>query len=244
MNLSKKYLMSLKKRIRLFFNKRFYIKNVGNTKFLLDIVNRVDRHIDVSGSYESTQVKYFFNLLKNNNCSMFCDVGAHWGYYSVLAAKQFDFKELEIHAFEPDAINRYQLYANLFLNKLVKKVNVHDYGISNYNGQVAFHNFHEGNRGRSHISTDGDSTIDVRRMDDVLSVKNKKIAIKIDVEGHEVSAVSGMSELLKNNQCVLQIESFGDELPSLSKEMKLIGYKKINSIESDHYYSNIENIEK
>ncbi len=242
MNIYKKYWMSIRKRLRLARNERFFIKNIGDVLFLLDIKNRVDRHIDVSENYEPEQVKFFFQLLQNNVCSVFVDIGAHWGYYSMLMAKQTRLKPLDIHAFEPDRINRYQLYANLFLNKLEQIVKVYDCGLSDHNGQASFYNYHEGNRGRSHISAQGMSSIEVRCIDNILSITDKVIGIKIDVEGHESNVVAGMTELLRNNRCILQIESFEDVLPRLSMQLKEAGYKHIKCIESDHYYSNIDSL--
>jgi FkbM family methyltransferase len=234
--------MSIRKRLRLSLNARFFLKSIDGVVFLLDIKNRVDRHIDVSNRYEAEQVKYLLNLFKSNACTVFCDVGSHWGYYSLLVAKQTELKEMQIHAFEPDKINRYQLCANLFLNKLEHMVNVHDCGISNSDGKVSFHSFNEGNRGRSHISADGENVIEVRRLDDILSLKDKVIGIKIDVEGHESNAVKGMMQLLKNNKCIMQVESFESALPELTELMQASGYKHINCIEDDHYFSNISGL--
>jgi len=242
MKFIKKHWMSIRKRLRLAISERFFLKRVGNTLFLLDIRNKVDRHVDVSNGYETKQVKYLTQLLKNSGCGVFCDIGAHWGYYSILLAKCPGFERVEFYAFEPDKVNRYQLYANLFINKLEQVIKVYTCGLSDYDGEASFQSYDESNRGKSRLSSQGDSSVTVNRLDGLLSFKDEVIGFKIDVEGHEVGVVAGMQELLKNNKCILQIESFADKLSSLSLQMENLGYKKIHSIKNDHYFSNIGNI--
>jgi len=242
MKFIKKHWMSIRKRLRLTISERFFLKRVGDTLFLLDIRNKVDRHVDVSNGYEVEQVKYITQLLKSNACSVFFDVGAHWGYYSILLAKHPGFEGVEFCAFEPDKVNRYQLYANLFLNKLEQVIKVYTCGLSDYDGDASFYSYDESNRGKSKISSQGMSSISVNRLDGLLSFKDEVIGFKIDVEGHEVSVIGGMQKTLEDNKCILQIESFENKLPSLSLQMENLGYKKMHSIKNDHYFTNIENI--
>ena len=44
--------------------------------------------------------------------------------------------------------------------------------------------------------------------DEILNFQNNNLAIKIDVEGHELNVLKGIQNLLKKNKCVLQIEIF------------------------------------
>ena len=44
--------------------------------------------------------------------------------------------------------------------------------------------------------------------DDYIKLTNEKISIKIDVEGHELRVLKGIKNIIKQNQCVLQIEIF------------------------------------
>jgi len=230
--------MSLKKDLYLVLGKRFFIKKVSKLLYLIDIKNRVDRRIDTFSEYEQTQINFFFSRLKKDGCSCFIDIGAHWGHYSMLFASEDYFDQAAIHTFEPDKINRYQLYANLFLNKLHNRISVYDCAISSAEGELKFHHFDEKNRGKSHISDNGEITVKTKKIDSLIKLKNNMIGIKIDVEGHELDVIYGMSELLNNNKCVLQIESFEEILPTLITKMTDLGYTRINSIQSDHYFSN------
>jgi len=238
MKLYKKLWMSLRKRVFLLLRKRYHVKNVKGLTYLLDMRNRVDRHIDTFSKYEKPQIDFFLSKLKNSNCTVFMDIGSHWGHYSLLFANEPCFDQAKIYAFEPDKFNRYQLYANLFLNKMHNRIKVFECAISSEEGELRFHHFAENNRGRSCIAEDGEVVVKTARLDTVLPMEGKILGIKIDVEGHELDVISGMINTLKKNTCVLQIESFPDVLPELKKTMTKLGYSMINTISSDHYFSN------
>jgi FkbM family methyltransferase len=234
----KKLWLSIRKRIFLLLGKCFHVKAVKGLSYLLDMKNQVDRKVDAFAEYEKPQLIYFFSILKQSKCNCFVDIGSHWGYYSLLFANETCFSEAEIHAFEPDRINRYQLYANLFLNKLQDRINVYEYAISSTEGELRFHRFDDNNRGRSCIAENGEVVVKTARLDTLLNTENKIIGIKIDVEGHELDVISGMQETLKNNICILQIESFTDVFAALKKSMSEMGYVKMATIGSDHYFIN------
>ena len=67
-------------------------------------------------------------------------------------------------------------------------------------------------------------------------MEGKRIAIKIDVEGHEVNVINGALKLLSENDCVLQVECF-TAVPELEGILRAIGYKRKNSISGDHYFA-------
>lgn len=236
MRFQKRFWMSIRKNFFLFIGKRFHIKKVRGLTYMLDMRNRVDRYVDAFSIYEKPQIDFLFSQLKKNKCSCFIDIGAHWGYYSLLFAKEACFDQAEIHAFEPDKINRYQLYGNLFLNKLQDRIVVYDCAISKEEGEARFHRFGENNRGKSCITDDGEIVVKTARLDTHIKKKDESIGVKVDVEGHELDVIAGMTELLSNNACMLQIESFAESLPVLKGAMADLGYTMINTIADDHYF--------
>jgi FkbM family methyltransferase len=236
MRVHKKIFMSLKKRFYLSIGKRFHIKKIRGLIYMLDMKNRVDRQVDAFSIYEKPQVDFLFAQLKDNSCGCFLDIGSHWGYYSLLFAKESCFEHAKIYAFEPDMVNRYQLYGNLFLNKLQDRVRVFEYAISKEEGEVKFHRFDDNNRGRSRVADDGELVVRTARLDTHVKEKGQTIGVKIDVEGHELDVIAGMTELLANNNCILQIESFVEVLPALKEVMDDLGYSMINTIMEDHYF--------
>jgi len=229
-----KFRRSLFKRMREIRGQRYYVKRTGGLTYLLDRENRVDRFMDAAGNYEAEQQTYLFVMMAENNIDAFLDVGAHWGLYSLRVQQQFG-SAMEIHAFEPDALNRNQLHANLFLNDL-DSIRVHDYGISDQSATLGFHREDKSNRGMSKITASGERQIAVRRLDDVLAWQGRRVCLKIDVEGHEAQAIVGMQRFLQENFCLLQMESGQTDPESVLGESIGANYRYIKSIGHDHYF--------
>lgn len=237
--LLRRWIPSVNRRVRLATGNRFFLARAHGKRFLLDIQNLIDRRIAAWGTFEPEQVERFLGEAKRRRPRIFLDVGACWGYYSLLMHGLPGLEE--IHAFEPDPVNRSQLFANILINEAHAGIRVHDYGISDRSGRIAFSAAGERNRGSSHVAgpagAEDGTAIEVRALDEVMQPSGERIFIKIDVEGHELQAVAGMRHLLQANDCFLQIESFETNLPRLVSAMRDLGYRKEASVESDHYFT-------
>jgi hypothetical protein len=81
-----------------------------------------------------------------------------------------------------------------------------------------------------------------KKGDDVLKIKNKKVLLKIDTEGHEEFVIKGLKEFLKKNKIFLQIEIYDQHFKKTNKLLKKLNFLKINSFSSDskidYYYKN------
>lgn len=236
MRLVHKTWLSVRKRFFLLMGKRFFVKRVGPHRFLLDIRNRVDRFVESDGGYEKAQTRFLMNLLHEHACEAFFDIGAHWGYYAILLHGDSRFNGLRVVVFEPDRKNAYQLYANLFLNDLEDRIEVQLLGLSDHDGEAAFSRHHLGNRGASGISDLGTANIPVRRFDSLYQLQSQRLGFKIDVEGHELAVLAGMSDTLRDNFCVLQIELFQDKRNEFIERMRRAGYRNVEAIGNDHYF--------
>ena len=77
---------------------------------------------------------------------------------------------------------------------------------------------------------------------DLIPIKliKEKIAIKIDVEGHELNVLQGMRDIIEKNKCVLQIEVFQKNYDELNKFLISLGYKKTYEVKdrSNYFYNN------
>ncbi|MGH7087449.1 MAG: FkbM family methyltransferase [Stellaceae bacterium] len=234
----KRLVPSVRKRIaRLTWTDGFAIVRSRNARFLVNYRNYVDRQIAFYDDFETEQLEYLLKNIRKFDCSTFIDVGANIGYYSVHVAKNEVVSKLV--AFEPDSRNCDQLAANLFLNGLSDRVNVHRVALTNRTGKVTFNAFPDTSTGQSRISLNGVGIeVDAVRLDDVLALKNENVAIKIDVEEHEQSVVEGMRELLVANRCLLQVEVFPKNLSQFRTVLKSFGYRVVHVIEPDHYFTN------
>lgn len=198
--------LALRKRALLGVRGRYFVVRRRRIKFLVDILNYIDRNIEAYGGYENSLVEQLIADAKSMNGDIFIDIGANIGLYSLNAALHFP--EMEVHAFEPDQRNLAHLHANLFLNNLQDRVKVHPVALSDHEGEVRFHRHSADNPGRSSVSADGNLRVAVTRLDNLVAVRDRKIVIKIDVEGHELAVLKGMSRLLSENNCHVQVEAF------------------------------------
>ena len=78
--------------------------------------------------------------------------------------------------------------------------------------------------------------------DKTIKLKNKKICIKIDAEGHEHEVLQGLKNLLNYNEIFLQVEVFEKNFNKINKYLKSQKFKCINAIsndgKTDYYYKN------
>lgn len=229
------------------FLKRYHIATHGGysvgraygARFLFDWRHSLDKKVALE-LYEHGQINYLISVAGKIKSEMFLDIGSHAALYSIVMKTRFP--GLEVHAFEPDRTNLCQLYANLFVNRLQGRINVHEHGISDIEGTVSFDASDEtSSRGTRRISATGKSAIQVKPLDAVLQHTHRVVVVKIDVEGHECNVIDGARTFLTSNRCFLQIESSGERLEQLENQMSGLGYRLIASL-GDHFFTNIESI--
>ena len=152
------------------------------------------------GLYELDTHRQLRRILRPG--SHFADVGANIGYFTTVAA-QLVGPGGRVDAFEPDPINRERLQRHLDSNHLADRVRVHPVGAGAEPGRVTLYHPKPGsgiNHGSASIyqSVVGESdsyAIEIVRVDQVLD--RVPDLIKMDIEGAELSAIEGMSGLLK-----------------------------------------------
>ena len=71
---------------------------------------------------------------------------------------------------------------------------------------------------------DGSYEVKIVRLDDALSLSNRALLIKIDVEHYECHVLAGMTRTLRENRCPVQIEAF-DNRDQVVAMMAEIGYE-------------------
>ena len=74
--------------------------------------------------------------------------------------------------------------------------------------------------------------------DNIIKIKNEKIALKIDVERHEDKVLEGFNNLLKFNQVILQIELFEKRQRNIINYLKKKEFIHFKTIEKDFYFKN------
>lgn len=162
-----------------------------------------DLVLTVSSKSEADLLKYF-HIQKGK---VFLDIGANAGKYSIYLGRNQE--NIKVYSFEPSPSTFNILKRNIELNDLNEKVRIFNIGISEKVDELQFANSRSAT-GLSYIISDEDkkllvdgfeiTTVKVRSLDGLLSKEKVAIEdielIKIDVENHEKSVISGAIETL------------------------------------------------
>lgn len=185
------------------------------------------------GGYEQELQTETAKLLAGCTGGIVLDIGANLGSYTVPVAKAHP--HLTVHSFEPQRVVYYQLCANVFLNRL-DNVYCYQYGLSDaeWAEPLVMPDYEkESNIGAFSVDpavrekdyevrTEGATEFINCVKLDLLKLTNVRL-IKIDVEGHELEALSGAYETLQiNNFPPIIFESWTWKFPE--KRAKLMGY--------------------
>ena len=161
--------------------------------FHLDVPSRNANWYSESG-YEPFSSAIFRSA--SLTADVIIDIGAHIGYYSCLAASVRP--EARVIAIEASPENGLVISSNATLNGF--NVELHNAAFSNSPGRVNFQiteaSDNCGLSGHPNSPTVGQIDIVAITGDDLVITPNQKLVMKIDVEGHELSALQGMEQVL------------------------------------------------
>lgn len=243
----------------------FAIKHIGGialcqhgsgSKFLLDLDDRVDADLYLN-NYDCSDIKLFSRHVSIRQCDIFIDIGAKFGLWTAYLVKST--KIDRIYAFEPDPRNFAQLMSTIFLNSLYNKVEAFNVALSNENGEAELYlgrmrhknNMNKYFAGTSSLIFDESMhrkeitvKVAVQRLDDNFNIQNRRIAIKIDVEGSELSALKGAERALRTNDCVLCIELWGhdNKFQISDNYLRGLGYKYDGKIGDNYFYLKMDHV--
>lgn len=181
--------------------------------------------------------KFLVQEVKEGDC--FLDLGAHYGYFSLLASKIVG-KTGQVHSFEPSPKTFNILQKN---EGLQNNISAYNLAVSDLNEDLIFHEFPnlyseynainiEQFKDASWYQKNQAQKIKVKsvKLDDFIAEKKLFPAmIKIDVEGAEFKVISGMMNFLQENAPILIVEflesSRGNKEHKLAeKELNSLGY--------------------
>ena len=214
---------------------------IGGIRYAIDYREPIMRTVLRRGYREPEQIVFFFNEARARGASVFLDVGANFGYYSLLAARLGIFDE--IHAFEPHPETYKRLLWHIKANNFDGAITPHNVAASDGVRQMRMQQVKGGNSGILQVLADspddnappGTVVINAVPLDSALAFRGKNVCVKIDVEGHEMSALDGARELLAHNDSLLQIEissTHAERIPAIvARGFSLIGYR-----DADFYF--------
>jgi len=159
-------------------------------------------------AHEDFTSDLLLELLRDD--TLFIDVGAHYGYYTLLVGTRYP--KCKVISFEPVPENCEILRRNIELNQL-KNVKVHNTALSNKNETRKFNiteasdcsGFYE------HPLTKVYKVVELEAvtLDSLIKeVPKVPVIIKIDTEGHEICVLEGMDKILRKATAVKLIVEF------------------------------------
>jgi len=170
---------------------------IDGHKMFLDSLDSL--RLSINGVYEEFETEIVKKIIKKGDVVV--DVGANIGYYTLIFAKLVG-KEGKVFAFEPEPTNFNILKKNVKINEY-ENVTLINKAVSNKTGKMTL-DLDEINKGGHSISkNNSEKTIEIEsiRLDDYFKTYYGKINfIKLDIEGAEVEAIKGMSEILGKNE--------------------------------------------
>jgi FkbM family methyltransferase len=162
------------------------------------------------GYYEPEICSYLLQNIKTD--SVFVDVGAHAGYFSLFAVQLA--RNGAVYSFEPEPENcRY-----IREIKRVNEINnwfVFNQGVGKEEGQLYFSNGPSSTTGK--ISETGDFKVDIVSLDEALFAVEKVDVIKIDVEGFGGRVLEGAMQVIRKHlpKIMFEVHKNSDELAVL-----------------------------
>ncbi len=212
--------------------------------------------------HEKETTELFKRIVKPGNVVL--DLGANIGYFTLLAAKLVGSKG-KVYSFEPEPMNFYYLKKNAEINSYTQ-INPFQKAVSNEKGITKLFicpydsghhtmNQYEGiSSYRPDFKNKGKRSVEIETvvMDDFFEGREQEIdVVKMDVEGAELLALSGMDNILKKNQKIKMIVEFfpllinkmGSDPKELIKRF-LYNYNFSISVIPDDYDAKIHNMIK
>jgi FkbM family methyltransferase len=210
--------------VALFWNKKITLP-------LHDVDVKYLYYFGVLGRAEIPLTKF---LIKNlNERSVFYDIGANYGFFSLLASELVPSRS--IHIFEPQSALFSYLAAN-FNASVVRNIEA----LSNHVGEINFYSGFAG--GASGISTTKQSVVNARSdsfketiipcttLDTYVSTHTPPTLIKLDVEGAEFEVLEGAVAVLEEYSPVIAMEVWfgrGNEHSAKAVDFLLsLGYRQ------------------
>ena len=146
--------------------------------------------------------------------SVFVDIGANIGYYSLLAATRVG-KHGQVLAFEPSADNCALLKMSMLANEFDNVV-VHPYAVADINGVVGFRMDDSNGQIAQNDTTGYPIKVRAVTLDNFLANESRIDVIKMDIEGAEGLALHGMTQIIQRHHPIIFAEFSPNALPRIS----------------------------
>lgn len=207
-----------------------------------------NRRNDILRRYEPLQPYLLVELAKHFGASVFLDIGANIGAYSLFFASLDGVKE--VHSFEANPPTFEELRRNVALNpSQSEKIRCQPRALSSQEGTVEFGVVNDLSGANGVVET---SLLDkTQRYARVVSVKaspldaifpageRRRVCIKLDVEGHEGAVIEGAARFLRENDVLIQVEDHARRAAPVRDALRDLGFEPVTKVGPDGYFVNV-----
>jgi FkbM family methyltransferase len=164
----------------------------------------VQLSILTKGEWEPEETRIIINNLYPGQ--VFYDIGANFGYYSILASSLVG-ESGQVYAFEPNPYILKKLERNLNINH-IQNVTVFPYAVSDHQGERKIYLGPSKNSGATSFrhmeNCDQEISVKTINLDEFVNENHLHFPdfIKLDIEGAEFLAMIGMADVISNSQNV------------------------------------------
>ena len=210
----------------------------GGYEFSCDLRDMIAREVCFTGQYEPQETMLMHALLTPG--MTFVDVGANWGYFTLLAAHLVGTRG-RVLSLEPDPRLFPKLRDNVARNNL-QQVTVLPIAAAAKPGTLLLAGYNEadGNFGLSRVVSHGSANaqtfpVEARPLDeifDIYGVTNIDL-LKMDIEGAEGFALAGLLQALSTHRIhrllvelhPAQLAEHGHTVEDIGKQLSAMGYR-------------------
>lgn len=197
---------------------KHYFSPYLGVHFRLQLKYFIDFIIYRNGVFQKDIIESTKTILSRYNIGLYVDVGSHIGQMSLFIGKNFS--QVKVMSIEPVPSNAERQKANMVLNNL--SYDILPYALSDQKssinlyqpGKRYFKEYFRVNDGRWSILPANDKSLNsafevsTTTLDAIMidHDENKRILIKLDVEGHELEVIKGGLKTLTKYKIILIIE--------------------------------------
>ena len=225
-------------------SKRWRVVTRNGIKYRLQC-DFIGKQIIKHGAFQQEKNDFFIECARQLDTEIHIDCGAHVGTHllPVMAAGLAK----EYYAIEAGSIAFNALQKNVELNGLADQVRLFNNALSDCEKEVVFcyhSTIAQGGQGiendiNAHSLSNATKVLQAVPLDSLVKLQNRRISLKIDVEGHELAVFKGAQKLLAGNQILLQVEIWDHHAAHLNW-LFANGFYLIAAIEDDYYLRNFD----
>jgi FkbM family methyltransferase len=190
-------------------NRDFQKKTKNGVFFSLDLRDHLQKQIFWYGSYENQYTQFLLRLLRPGY--VFFDIGANIGYYGLTAAAKIG-SSGKVHCFEPASQLFQRIQKNIALNRF-ENILANQVAVSDGMDKMKLYLSSGDNLGMTGLTKASNfsgieeltETIILDKYIQIHDLKRVDI-VKIDIEGHEMAALRGMTTMIDRFKPLLLIE--------------------------------------